>query len=240
MTAGWRRCRHGCREQPLRDAGSLRSIVCGHGPDPGAVGRGDAQEVENFPVSGKRVPLPVIRWLGRTRAAAARVNADLGLLDHDLAERIAAAGDAVAAGEHDDQYPIDVFQTGLRAPLLNMNANEVIANLARRPGGPERPRQHGAWSNDVFPSAVHLAALDERTRSCCRRWSTWSGAAGQGGGVRRRREDRPHPPDGRRAGHGWPGIRRHAAQVRLGRKRVEQTFRTSGRFRSAAPPPAPA
>src|ERR671935_881780 len=85
--------------------------------------------VANFPVSGERVPVAVVRWLGRIKAAAARVNADLGLLDRDLADRIAAAADEVAAGEHDDQFPIDVFQTG-SGTSSNMNANEVIASLA--------------------------------------------------------------------------------------------------------------
>src|SRR5919206_1344528 len=85
--------------------------------------------VENFPVSGERVPVPVVRWLGRIKAAAARVNAELGLLEQDVAERIAAAGDEIAAGEHDDQFPIDVFQTG-SGTSSNMNANEVIATLA--------------------------------------------------------------------------------------------------------------
>ena len=106
--------------------------------------------------------MPVVRWLGRIKAAAARVNGELGLLDADLAERIADAGDAVAAGEHDDQFPIDVFQTG-SGTSSNMNANEVIANLA---GDGAHPNDHvnmGQSSNDVFPSAVHLAALDEVT-----------------------------------------------------------------------------
>src|SRR5215213_3489207 len=85
--------------------------------------------VDNFPVSGEPVPAPVIRWLGRIKAAAARVNAELGLLDADLAERIAAAGDEVATGDHDDQFPVDVFQTG-SGTSSNMNANEVIATLA--------------------------------------------------------------------------------------------------------------
>jgi fumarate hydratase class II len=120
--------------------------------------------VANFPVSGERVPVPVIRWLGRIKAAAARVNSELGLLDRDLAERIAAAGDRVANGEFDDQFPIDVFQTG-SGTSSNMNANEVIANLAN--DGSDRaihPNDHvnmGQSSNDVFPTAVHLAALDE-------------------------------------------------------------------------------
>jgi fumarate hydratase class II len=116
--------------------------------------------VENFPVSGERVPLPVVRWLGRIKGAAARVNADLGLLDAALAERIATAADAVAAGEHDDQFPVDVFQTG-SGTSSNMNANEVIASLA---GDGAHPNDHvnmGQSSNDVFPSAVHLAALQE-------------------------------------------------------------------------------
>ncbi|HEY8640311.1 MAG TPA: lyase family protein, partial [Solirubrobacterales bacterium] len=118
--------------------------------------------VENFPVSGEQVPLPVLHWLGRLKAEAARVNAELGLLDADVAERIATAGDAVAAGEHDDQFPIDVFQTG-SGTSSNMNANEVIAALA---GDGAHPNDHvnlGQSSNDVFPSAVHLAALDRAT-----------------------------------------------------------------------------
>ncbi len=116
--------------------------------------------VVNFPVSGEPIPVPVTRWLARIKAAAARVNAELGLLDEDKAERIAAAADRVAAGEFDDQFPIDVFQTG-SGTSSNTNANEVIAALA---GDDVHPNDHvnmGQSSNDVFPSAVHLAALDE-------------------------------------------------------------------------------
>jgi fumarate hydratase class II len=118
--------------------------------------------VANFPVSGEPIPAPVLRWLGRIKAAAARVNAELGLLDADLAERIASAADRVAEGEFDDQFPIDVFQTG-SGTSSNMNANEVIAALA---GDGIHPNDHvnlGQSSNDVFPSAVHLAALAELT-----------------------------------------------------------------------------
>src|SRR3984957_9597198 len=120
--------------------------------------------VDNFPVSGETVPVPVLRWLGRIKAAAARVNAELGLLDADVAERIAAAADRVAAGELDDQFPIDVFQTGW-GTSTKTNANEVIANLA---GDDAHPNDHvnmGQSSNDVFPSAVHLAALDEASNA---------------------------------------------------------------------------
>jgi fumarate hydratase, class II len=118
-----------------------------------------SKAVENFPVSGQRVPAPVVRWLGRIKAAAARVNAELGLLDEDLAERIARAGDEVAGGAHDDQFPIDVFQTG-SGTSSNMNANEVIANLAGEGVHPNDHVNMGQSSNDVFPSAVHLAAVD--------------------------------------------------------------------------------
>src|SRR5918996_3046689 len=83
--------------------------------------------VANFTVSGEPIPAPVARWLGRIKAAAARVNHELGLLDADKAERIAAAADRIARGELDDQFPIDVFQTG-SGTSSNMNANEVIAS----------------------------------------------------------------------------------------------------------------
>jgi fumarate hydratase class II len=116
--------------------------------------------VANFPVSGSPIPVPVIRWLGRIKATAARVNADLGLLEQDLADRIAAAGDEVANGLHDEQFPVDVFQTG-SGTSSNMNANEVIANLAGEGVHPNDHVNMGQSSNDVFPSAVHLAALAE-------------------------------------------------------------------------------
>jgi fumarate hydratase, class II len=116
--------------------------------------------IENFQVSGERIPRSVIHWLGRIKAAAARTNGELGLLDSELAERIARAADEVADGRHDDQFPIDVFQTG-SGTSSHTNANEVIANLA---GDGVHPSDHvnmGQSSNDVFPSAVHLAALGE-------------------------------------------------------------------------------
>ncbi len=118
--------------------------------------------VANFPVSGERIPAAVVHWLGRIKAAAARVNAELGLLDSDLAERIAAAGDQVGSGDYDDQFPIDVFQTG-SGTSSNMNANEVIATLAGEGVHRNDHVNMGQSSNDVFPSAVHLAALDEAT-----------------------------------------------------------------------------
>jgi fumarate hydratase class II len=115
--------------------------------------------VENFPISGETVPASVIHWLGRIKGASARVNADLGKLDRKVADAISSAADQVAAGEHDNQFPIDVFQTG-SGTSSNMNANEVIASLA---GDGVHANDHvnmGQSSNDVFPSAVHLAALE--------------------------------------------------------------------------------
>ncbi|MFM8527923.1 MAG: lyase family protein, partial [bacterium] len=85
--------------------------------------------VENFEISGAPIPPPVIHWLGRIKAAAARANGEIGGLDPKLAEKIAKAADEVAAGKHDDQFPVDVFQTG-SGTSSNMIANEVIAALA--------------------------------------------------------------------------------------------------------------
>jgi fumarate hydratase class II len=119
-----------------------------------------SKAIDNFPVSGEPVPTAVVRMLGHVKAAAARVNGDLGLLDAAIAERIAAAGDEIARGDHDEQFPIDVFQTG-SGTSSNMNSNEVIANLA---GDGAHANDHvnmGQSSNDVFPSAVHLAAVSE-------------------------------------------------------------------------------
>jgi fumarate hydratase, class II len=115
--------------------------------------------IDNFPVSGEPIPAHVARWLGRIKAASARVNAELGLLDPEKAERIAAAADRIANGELDDQFPIDVFQTG-SGTSSNMNANEVIATLAGEGVHANDDVNMGQSSNDVFPSAVHLAALD--------------------------------------------------------------------------------
>ncbi len=123
-----------------------------------------AKAVENFPVSGEPIDMEVVRWLGRIKAAAARVNGELGKLDADVAQRIAEAADRIAAGEFDDQFPVDAFQTG-SGTSSNTNANEVIAALA---GDGAHPNDHvnmGQSSNDVFPSAVHLAALDETTHT---------------------------------------------------------------------------
>jgi fumarate hydratase class II len=111
--------------------------------------------VENFPISSLRLPRAFIRALGLIKAAAARSNADLGYLTPDLAGSIEKAANEVADGRHDDQFVVDVFQTG-SGTSTNMNANEVIARLAGA-----HPNDHvnqGQSSNDVIPTAIHLAA----------------------------------------------------------------------------------
>jgi fumarate hydratase class II len=118
-----------------------------------------AKAVENFPISGETVPVAVVHWLARIKGAAAAVNGELGLLDKRRAARIEKAAAEIAAGKHDAQFPIDVFQTG-SGTSTNTNANEVIARLAGESVHPNDHVNMGQSSNDVFPSAVHLAALD--------------------------------------------------------------------------------
>ena len=119
--------------------------------------------VENFPISGLRIDPSVIRALGRIKAAAATANAELGVLEADAAAAIRAAAEQVAAGGWDDQFPVDVYQTG-SGTSSNMNANEVIATLAAEQfGQPVHPNDQvnaSQSSNDVIPSAIHLAATE--------------------------------------------------------------------------------
>jgi fumarate hydratase, class II len=123
--------------------------------------------VENFPISGRGLERSQIRALGLVKAACARVNAQLGVLDPTRAEAIASAAEEVAAGKHDAQFPVDVFQTG-SGTSSNMNANEVIATLASRGAGcTVHPNDHvnaSQSSNDVFPTTIHLAATEALAR----------------------------------------------------------------------------
>lgn len=117
--------------------------------------------IENFPISGLRMPRAFIRALGLIKSAAAQVNADLGLLDKDIATAIVKAADEVATGMYDDQFPVDVFQTG-SGTSTNMNANEVIAHLASQGDKLKiHPNDHvnyGQSSNDVIPACIHLSS----------------------------------------------------------------------------------
>jgi fumarate hydratase class II len=120
--------------------------------------------VENFPVSGVRLERSLIAALARIKGAAAQANAELGVVEPDVAGAIAGAAAEVAAGDHDDHFPLDVFQTG-SGTSSNMNANEVIAQLAtERLGRPVHPNDEvnaSQSSNDVFPSAIHVAAAEQ-------------------------------------------------------------------------------
>ena len=124
--------------------------------------------VENFPISGQRIEHAHIAALARIKAAAAKVNADLGVIDKDMAQAIQNAAAAVITGEHDEHFPIDVFQTG-SGTSSNMNTNEVIASLAKEATGLEvHPNDHvnaSQSSNDVFPSSIHVAATAAVTNS---------------------------------------------------------------------------
>src|SRR6202048_1684406 len=128
-------------------------------PDKQLWGMETTKAVENFPISGETVPASVIHWLARIKGASAAVNGELGLLSKRGAGRIERAAAEIAAGRHDGQFPIDVFQTG-SGTSTNTNANEVIARLAGERTHANDHVNMGQSSNDVFPSAVHLAALD--------------------------------------------------------------------------------
>ena len=118
--------------------------------------------VENFPISGRGLEAQQIRALGLLKAACAQVNKDLGKLDAEKADAIIAAAKEIADGKHNDQFPIDVFQTG-SGTSSNMNTNEVIASLAKANGVEVHPNDHvnmGQSSNDTFPTATHVAATE--------------------------------------------------------------------------------
>jgi fumarate hydratase class II len=180
--------------------------------------------IENFQISGQPVPRAVIHWLGRIKGAAAAVNGELGLLDPALAERIAKAAGEVAAGKHDAQFPIDVFQTG-SGTSTNMNANEVIAHLA---GEGVHANDHvnlGQSSNDVFPSAVHLAALEQSSAELVPALTALEAALSA-----KAKEFHDVVKSGRThlmdavpvtLGQEFSG---YAAQIRLGRRRVENAL----------------
>ena len=122
-------------------------------------GASTQRAVENFPISGQRLEPTLIHAMGWIKEAAAHANAATGDLPEDLGRAIADAASAVAAGEHDDHFPVDVYQTG-SGTSTNMNANEVIASLCRRAGFEAHPNDHvnlGQSSNDTFPTAIHVA-----------------------------------------------------------------------------------
>jgi fumarate hydratase class II len=146
-----------------------------HVPKGARYGASTQRAVDNFPISGTRLDPRLVRALALVKGEAARVNArlaDVPNVTKSIGDAIASAADEVARGEWSDQFPVDVFQTG-SGTSSNTNMNEVLANLAtERLGEPVHPNDHvnaSQSSNDVFPTAVHLAAPP----SCCPHWSTW-------------------------------------------------------------------
>ena len=184
--------------------------------------------VENFPISGQRIDPELIHALGRIKAAAASANLALGVVDAETAVAVRAAALEVADGGWDDHFPIDVYQTG-SGTSSNMNANEVIANLAaERLGRAVHPNDHvnaSQSSNDVFPSAIHLAAADGVVNSLIPALSRLAvaleGKAEEFAGVVK--SGRTHLMDATPVtlGQEFGG---YAAQVRYGIERLESTL----------------
>lgn len=186
--------------------------------------------IKNFPVSGERVPAAVIHWLGWIKAAAAQANAQLGLLDADVAARISTAAEEVGSGKHDEQFPIDVFQTG-SGTSSNMNANEVIAALAGEGVHPNDHVNMGQSSNDVFPSAVHLAALEQTTSALLPALTQLEASLSAKAAefAKTVKSGRTHMMDAVPVtlGQEFAG---YAAQIRLGRERIAATLQHVGQI----------
>jgi len=172
------------------------------------VGRANAAFAANFRISTERIPHALVMALARVKRACAQVNAELGLLDATTAAAIAQAAGELLAGEHADAFPLSVWQDRLGHPDQHEH-NEVLANRAsellggsRGKGRRVHPNDHvnlGQSTNDIFPTAMHVAAAGGLT-------TTWRGAAhaarnlhAQSLGLRRHRENRPHPSAGRHA-----------------------------------------
>ena len=175
--------------------------------------------VENFPISGQPLPTQLIHALGLVKVAAAIANHDLGKLKHDIAEPIILAAREVAAGKYDEEFPIDVYQTG-SGTSSNMNANEVISNRAIEIIGGDRfdekkpihPNDHvnmGQSTNDMFPTAIHVAAGQAIAQGAHPRAAALPRRARrEGEGVGRHHQDRPHASGRRDADPPGPGVQR--------------------------------
>ena len=200
-------------------------------PEGAYYGIDTARAVANFPISGLRLQRPFLRALGSLKAAGARANRDLGVVPEELADAIVAAAKEVADGAWDAQFVVDVFQTG-SGTSTNMNANEVIANRANEllGGGPKgtyqpvHPNDHvnrGQSSNDVIPTAIHVAALREiRTQllpALYRLEGALNAKAAEFGGVVK--TGRTHLMDATPITLGQE-FRGYAGQIERGRRRV--------------------
>ena len=192
------------------------------------------RSLENFRIGGERMPIALVRALGRVKQAAALVNGDLGLLAPEIADAIAQAAREVADGAWDDEFPLVVWQTG-SGTQTNMNVNEVVANIANerlgQPRGakaPVHPNDHvnlGQSSNDAFPTAMHVAVVEELTRALLPALSRLQDALTEKSVAFADmiKTGRTHLQDATpiRLGQEFSA---YAAQVELGRGRVEATM----------------
>ncbi len=196
-----------------------------------------ARAVENFPISGLRAPDDLIVATILIKKAAAETNAALGRLDRGVADAIRAAADEILGGALRDQFVVDVYQAGA-GTSHNMNANEVLANRAGEMLGEPKgtyarvhPNDHvnmGQSTNDVYPTATRLALLLGAAPLAAVGRCAGRQPRAQGDRVRRRPQDRPHAPAGRRADHAGPGVRR------LRRVRAPRSGRCGGGGGAAA------
>ena len=186
------------------------------------------RSLEHFRIGTDRYTwrAPIIRAFGVLKKAAALANVELGTLPPDLGNAIATAAQDVIDGRLDAQFPLVVFQTG-SGTQTNMNANEVIANRASEALGgalgsksPVHPNDHvnrGQSSNDTFPTAMHIAVVSEWP-AARRPLGAARNAGREIGGLRRHRQDRPHPSPGRDAAHARAGVRRLGRPARFRRR----------------------
>ncbi len=164
--------------------------------------------VENFPISGTPIEPRLVRALALVKQAAARANRELEVLDSETAGAVEEAATAVAAGEHGDHFPVDVFQTG-SGTSSNMNMNEVLASLAGEGVHPNDHVNASQSSNDTFPTAIHVAAtlavVEDLQPALLVLHDSLAAKAEEFAGPG---EVGPHPPHGRDAGDARPGVRR--------------------------------
>ena len=209
------------------------------------------RSLHHFSVADDRMPDAVIRSMAVLKKAAADVNRDLGKMSDEYADLIGQAADEIIAGELDDHFPLYVWQTG-SGTQTNMNVNEVISNRAIEIAGGKRgsktpihPNDHvnmSQSSNDTFPTAMNIAAVEEVIHRLLPSVRALRDALNQKAeDFASHRQDRPHPPAGRGAAHARPGVLR----LRRPARRRHRAHRARGRtvstsWRSAAPPSAPA
>jgi hypothetical protein len=192
-----------------------------------------SRSLENFRLFGTPLPIEIIHGMALLKLACALANSRLGLLPAAKATAIVAAARAVLAGTHDREFPVDLYQAG-SGTSSHMNLNEVLANLANESLGGQRgaktpvhPTTTSTWASPPTTASPPAPRSPSSARPCCCRRPRRAGEipARQGRGIRRRLQDRPHAPAGRRARHPRPGIRAYARAIALAAGRIRDAFR---------------